>query len=877
MDAHKRMLILDILAKENRQYVVPIYQREYKWTSEQCNRLIDDILGCSKSNKEHFLGSIVYQVDKDLDLANLKLYLVDGQQRVTTMLLLTKALNLIASENPDNADSNYVESKTNKMIYIDSDDKSRGYKIEPSHNDREVFKAIITAKSYSEIENNPVVKKDSLIFNNFRTAYFSFKEHINSGVNIKDDIYTNGFLKLSVVEITLNYEENAQEIFESINSLGVDLTNSDLIRNYLLMSNKNQKELFENKWKPMQDTLIGESNMEDFVKNYLLMKRSYSIENKNVYKEYVLYANEHLLDDGEVDRDGLLTDLYECAQVFEPFLKNSSSYNENINNLMKELRDMDQSTAYPFLLKVFLDRKKGLIDDIILEKTINLIVVYLTRRTICGIPTNSLRGFMLNLYNRIFEKVPSNKSRYYESIYAFLTTLTSRDRMPTVQEMLAKLPEYPLYRNLKFATYLLYRIENGRYPNVYSEYTLATSTTVEHIMPQNLTEEWIDDLGDDAVEFHDKYLNTLGNLSLSSRKKNSVMSDESFEIKKKVLLTDGSKFKVLNNMIEGLDKFTKEDLTTREETLAEIVFDKYSLDEVDTSGVRFDDVLEIICDDDNDQVFKGAVPASFKLFGSEYPVTSYSAILVRVAKILLKKKPEVIRELAGSNYTPFNGEKVYLCYSDDDDFDEVGEGIRINTGLQSTDIIYFCIDLLNKCGFEANELVVCLKKESVNKQNLINKSKKVRLIRSALERLANEGVVVYEPESMPTSDAWIKFQLASYNGLFNDKDYHTLWDTDRYASIMYFEYNVSKHIIFGTFKAIKTSMDKKELLSKLVGNGVINEFEGGNYWHFLSKEIDFNSIVESQNIEEELYTSIKEAVEYFESVFPQIQDVINGK
>lgn len=99
MDAHKRMLILDILAKENRQFVVPIYQREYKWTSEQCNRLIDDILSCSKSNKEHFLGSIVYQLDKDPDLSNLKLYLVDGQQRVTTMLLLTKALNLIASEN----------------------------------------------------------------------------------------------------------------------------------------------------------------------------------------------------------------------------------------------------------------------------------------------------------------------------------------------------------------------------------------------------------------------------------------------------------------------------------------------------------------------------------------------------------------------------------------------------------------------------------------------------------------------------------------------------------------------------------------------------------------------------------------------------------
>lgn len=790
------------------------------------------------------------------------------------MLLLAKALNLIASENKEDPDSNYVESKTDKIIYLDTDDKNKGYRIEPSHNDRDIFKAIISAKSYTEIENNPIVKKDSLIFNNFRTAYFIFKERIDSGANIKDDIYINGFLKLSIVEISLNYDENAQEIFESINSLGVDLTNSDLIRNYLLMSNKNQKALFENKWKPMQDILIGESNMEDFVKNYLLMKKSYNIENKNVYKEYVMYANEHLLEDGEVDRDGLLTELYECAQVFEPFLKISSAYNENINHLMKELRDMDQSTGYPFLFKVFLDRKHGVIDDSILEKTINLLVVYLTRRTICGIPTNSLRGFMLNLYNRIFEKVPSNKNRYYESIYAFLTTLTSRDRMPTIQETMTKLREYPLYKNLKFATYLLYRIENGRYPNVYSEYTLATSTTVEHIMPQNLNEEWLDELGDDAAEFHNTYINTLGNLSLSSRKKNSVMSDESFEIKKKVLCTDGSKFKVLNGMIEKLNKFTKDDLIAREESLAEIVFDKYSLDEVDTTGVRFDDVIEIICDNDNDQVFKGAVPASFKLFGIEYPTTSYSAILVKVAKILLKKKPEVIRELANKNYTPFNGEKIYLCYCDDDSYDEVAEGIKINTGLQAIDIIYFCVDLLNKCGFEANELVVYLKKESVKKQNLINKTKKVRLIRAALDKLSIEGAVVYEPESMPNSDAWIKFQLASYNSLFNDKDYNTFWDSGRYPSIMYFEYNVSKHIIFGTFKVIKASNDKKESMSNLIGNGVVNEYERGNYWHFLSRQIDFNSVVESENIEEETYLKIKEAVEYFESVFPLIEAAI---
>lgn len=872
MDAHKRMLVLDILAKENRQFIVPIYQREYKWTSEQCNRLIDDIIACSKKNKEHFLGSIVYQFERDPDLANLKLYLVDGQQRVTTMLLLTKALNLIASENASDENCKYVLSKTDKMLFIDSDDKSRGYKIEPSHNDRDIFKAIITANSFDEIEKNPIVKRDSLIYINFKTAYFAFKNCVKEGVNIKDDIYTNGFLKLSVVEITLNYEENAQEIFESINSLGVDLTNADLIRNFLLMSNDNQKELFENKWKPMQDLLIGEEHMEDFVKNYLLMKRSYNIENKNVYKEYVLYANEYFKKDGEINKEAMVNELFECAKVFEPFIRYSSSYDKDINGIMQELRDMDQSTAYPFLIKVFLDKKDGIIDDSVLKQVLNLVVVYLTRRVVCGVPSNSLRGFMLNLYNRIFGKVPTNKSidKYYASIYLFLTTVSSRDKMPTIQEMIKKLPEYPLYRNLKFATYLLYKIENGRYPDVYSEYTMATSTTVEHIMPQNLTEEWVSDLGEGAAEFHEKYIDTLGNLSLSSRRKNSIMSDESFKTKKKVLLTDGSKFKVLNGMIEKLDKFTQTDLANREKVLSEILEEKYSLSEVDTSGVRFADVVEIVCDEDNLQVFKGATPASFSLFGVEYQADTFTSVLVNVAKILCKKNPDVIRKLANEEYTPFeNGEMAYLRYTEDTGWKEVAEGIRVYTVLQAISSVYFSIELLKECGYEASDLVIFLKKETIKKQNLITRAKKVSIIRELLTKLANEGKIVYNPVDMPKSDSWIKFQTDSFNDIFNDKDYNTSWDGGKYPSIMYFEYNVSKDIIYATFRTIQEADNKKKALESIIDNNVIKKVDGG-YWHFMEYPIDFEKEFNLDDYQG-IYCELVDAINYFDNSVEKIK------
>lgn len=275
MNAEKRALIQDILAQENRQYIVPIYQRAYKWTEEEVTRLVKDILNCSKKEKEHFVGSIVYQCPvKTPDFSNLKFHLVDGQQRLTTMMLITKALYLIAKPvSKTDTDASYVVSKTKRIIYIDVDDLTRGYKIHPSKKDALAFNSIISAESIEEVDNDPQISKESHLYNNFIRAYSLLKKAVEDGMNIKSDIYDQGILKLTAVEITLDYDEDAQEIFESINSLGVPLSNADLIRNYLLMSNSNQEQMYLKYWEPMQDVIIGEKNMESFVQHYLYMKK----------------------------------------------------------------------------------------------------------------------------------------------------------------------------------------------------------------------------------------------------------------------------------------------------------------------------------------------------------------------------------------------------------------------------------------------------------------------------------------------------------------------------------------------------------------------------------------------------------------------------
>ena len=401
MNAHKRMIISDILSKDNLQFIVPIYQREYKWTPAESDRIVHDILSAGNSGAEHFIGSIVYLLT-EFNMSNMRLYLVDGQQRLTTIMLIAKALNLVAATKRDEDDDyDYVFSKTKRIIYIDADDKSRGYTVYPSENDRLVFNAIISAKSFEEVKGNPMIPKDNFMLNNFISAYKTINEEISSGSNIKNIIY-NGLLNLSVVEIIVEKNENAQAIFESINSLGVKLNNAELIQNFLLMSNDNQEQLYENRWKPMKNNLIGEANMETFVKHYLYLRMEYQMNDDDIYKEFVNYSKLFIEND-EVNREKMIDDLYNVAEIYEPFIRESNRYSEVTNKLMSEFREMDQSTSYPFLMRVFLDHKAHVIDNETLNRVINLIIVYSVRRTICGASSGTLRKFMLTLYKRIFK------------------------------------------------------------------------------------------------------------------------------------------------------------------------------------------------------------------------------------------------------------------------------------------------------------------------------------------------------------------------------------------------------------------------------------------------------------------------------------------
>ncbi len=859
MEAGKITLLNDLLGTNNQQYVIPIYQRKYKWTSEQSIRLIDDIEKAGKTNKEHFTGTLIYQQWSGIGVE--KKHLVDGQQRTMTIMLILKALHLLSKDHLEDDEYKYVYEEIPDYIYINSKEREKGLVLKPSEHDIATFEAIMKAESFNEIENNPSISKneENNLYGNFKTIYERLKKDCVDG-DYARNIILKGLKRLIVVVIKLEKDEDSQAIFESINSLGIKLSNADLIRNYLLMSTPDQEELYKKYWKAIQDTLIGEESMESFVFDYLMMKKGYAINYEDIYREYVRFANEESRNEESVNKEKLLIDLYNVAKIYQPFLRDTPSFSASTNMLMQELRDMGQSTAYPFLMRVFLDKEAGIIDEDTLNKVINLIIVYLVRRTICGVPTRSLRGFMLSLYNRVY-KIEGNKSKYYEAIYAFLSQLETNDRLRSESETKEALKTAEIYKNVKFSTYLLYKIENGRYPEPYNEFTFAKSVSVEHIMPQTLSEEWIATLGSDYEDIHNRYLNTLGNLSLSSQKKNSVMSNNSFIEKRDILLkTDDSKFVVLNKDFDpGQVSFGKEEIEKRGERLSSIVSSKFKLEKPDISGIKFFDTVEIICSLDRDDIFRFGKPVSYKLFGKETMADRYDDILVSVARSLLEMYPEKMRKLASENYYPWKGKpkKPFIRHSreEEDWYSSIGEDIEVYTNYRPEYHIQCAAILLKEFGIEASQLVIYLKKDSLKAYFLWKK--KGEIIREALSSLSSEGKIVYDPTNMPKSNDWIKFQTEQLNSLFPFEG-KSKWDEEYFSSICYLDYRLATDQILIDLKTVKATTDIwRKLEERKEELGLLERNENSDNWYLKEYKIDYKAVSEGKDKVQEMKKQIE--------------------
>lgn len=504
MDAHKGN-IYEIL-NGNRQFLIPVYQRFYSWDIDQCKRLWNDIVEMQRKGKAgHFVGSIVNIAEQAMPTGVQKYMIIDGQQRMTTLTLLLLALRDYAIKNPSDTTVNArrIDNMLLKNEYESGDER---YKLLLTETDRDILISLVEEKPISESIRSRLIENYNFFANKLADKEIQPAEVYES------------IGKLQIVNITLDRAvDDAQAIFESLNSTGKELSESDLIRNYVLMGLEpsEQTYVYEHLWRPMEQLFIYETQgtvMDAFFRHYLTMKLSRIPKQGRVYEEFKLY---HLNCEFGTIRE-LCQDLLEYAKYYTNivFKRNSDT---DLKKLYEDIIDLRMEVSYPFLLKIHHDCMEGLITSDELKEILRLCISYVLRRAICEIPTNSMNKTFATLKNYI------RPDDYLNSVKAFFVMQDTYKEFPDNDKFEGAFENRDIY-NMRARNYILSRLENfdNKAPIIIENYT------IEHIMPQNknLPLEWQADLGAEWQDVQKKYLHTIGNLTLTAY--NSEMSDRPF-------------------------------------------------------------------------------------------------------------------------------------------------------------------------------------------------------------------------------------------------------------------------------------------------------------------------------------------------------------
>lgn len=552
---------LNKLLNTSRQFIVPIFQRNYSWQKSQYEQLWFDILRASKfkEKQNHFIGSIVY-IDMGTPAGRpQQLLLIDGQQRLTTISILLCAIkDYVQKFNLETKLINLAKIKNQFLYNSDEIDEDR-YKLLLNVQDKETYIKLIDNTIFT------VNKPATNIIKCYEFFYERIEDFIKQHGQI-DEIYA-GIFKLSLVSISLDKDsDNPQMIFESMNSTGKDLSQTDLLRNYLLMdlTPEKQTRLYKTYWKPMEE-LFGEdiykndlNKFDYFIRDFLTLKSDtgYICKINNVYENFKRYYL-----DNNCEKFAVLKDLFTYAKYYA-YIDLLQENDDELKLYWQEFKKLDSHVVYPFLLKLYDDYSRQTLIKEDFKKILQVVISYLWRRAICEIPTNSLSKTFATLYQAV------DKEDYVNSVIKAFVFKSSYKRFPSDYEVREKLQTKDIY-HFRLRKYLLEALEN-----YYHKEPIDLNTanyTIEHIMPQNIEHNlsWQQMLGEDWQEVHSLYLHTLGNLTITGY--NAEMSNKSFV--EKVNGESGFKHShlKLNESIAQSDVWNKKAIQRRTNILTDII------------------------------------------------------------------------------------------------------------------------------------------------------------------------------------------------------------------------------------------------------------------------------------------------------------------
>lgn len=639
-----------------KQFTIPVYQRPYSWEISQCEKLWNDIVDMQKGNRMgHFVGSIVNIAEQAMPTGVQRFMIIDGQQRMTTLTLLLIALRDYGYENTEDTTINAhsINGMCIQNDYAYGEDK---YKMLLTQKDKDVLIKLIDRAPIDESKRSKLLDNYNFFVDKIKTKKISPFEILE------------GIGKLQIVNITLDRaQDDPQLIFESLNSTGMDLSKSDLIRNYILMglTPEEQDSIYNNYWFPME-TLFDYSKqswlMDKFFKHYLTFKYGKIPVESKIYEEFKNYYSdksyEAILN--------LSKELYKCSKYYTNIYY-SNSGDAELDCIFKDIKSLNMDVASPFLIKVYYDYDNGVIDKNDFMEIFRLCESYVFRRAICEIPTNSLnKTFNLAVRN-------INNDNYIKSIKAFFIMLDNYKRLPSNEEFVKELKTRDIY-NMRIRNYILSKLEN--YNN--KSPIIIENFTVEHIMPQNtnLNESWKENLGENYKDIQKQYIHTIGNLTLTAY--NSEMSDKPFE--DKLNMNGGFKESALrlNSYVVKQNKWNKDTIEERANELcklSEVIWEYPNLSQ---------DELESLLPKNEEEVYT--------LDSYEYLSEDNIALFNALDKRILNISTDVKREF----------KKLYIAYKVESNFVDIipqKSKFKLSINMKYTDVIDpygICLDITNK-------------------------------------------------------------------------------------------------------------------------------------------------------------------------------------
>ena len=677
----------------DKRFIIPLYQRNYDWKEDNCEQLFQDLLKMHHSDrKSHFFGSIVSSIQSGTE----DRFIIDGQQRITTVsLLLIAMVNAFKVGDIQATDGKLVDKIFKRYLVDEYQEDERKVKLKPIKKDMDAFDALLYKPKEQYLKGSNVT----------RNYEFFYDKIVKSGLTM-DELFET-IKKLEVINIKLDEDDDPQLIFESLNSTGLDLSEADKIRNYLLMSlaPAEQDDLYTRYWNPIEESTKYDPS--SFVRDYLTMKQGKIGRIDKIYFIFKEYAENE-----RIGRAELLEEMHHYAKIYSQ-IDNANMGTEKINRKLNQVRTLDSTVAYPFYMEFFDYAEKNGLSDEEKYRVLDIVEAYWARRIICNLPSNALNKVFATLHRDVLNnmnKAVEGTNPTYTDVLIYLLLKKGRSSVfpkdDEVKEDFATRKVYKMPANLRM--FILERMENRDSKECHDVVKQLTEKTIsiEHIMPQTLSEKWKDALGEEWERIHQQYLHTMANLTLTGY--NSQYSNLAFLEKRDMEKGFNDSAFRLNNYVKSCDQWTEVEMKQRQHDLLEVFMRLWPMPSTTFEPAKRE--IESASIDDDDYEFTGKKIQGYFYHNVHYTVNTWKEMLIQMCNHVLLEKRSTIEWLCaneehGFSHTPETWRK------------ELAPGLYVWTDNSTYTKINILRGMLNECNIPLSELVFEFRADETDDNN----------------------------------------------------------------------------------------------------------------------------------------------------------------